>query len=48
MEINYAIVIPAAVLAILLTIWLVRRNRKDKKKYEQQMNKAEDAPDQHT
>lgn len=34
MNINYAVIIPVALAVILLLVFLIRRNHKDKKKFE--------------
>jgi preprotein translocase subunit YajC len=47
MEINYAIVIPVVLVAVLFVAWLVRRNMKDEKKIENEMNQAEIKPEKH-
>lgn len=47
MEINYAIVIPVFIVVVLLILFLMFRNNKDRKKYEKDAAKSEIKPDQH-
>lgn len=47
MEINYVIVVPVILLAILFVVWIIRRNRKDEKKFEKEMNESEILPEKH-
>ncbi|WP_256003443.1 hypothetical protein [Pedobacter deserti] len=47
MEVNYVIVIPVALVVLLLVGWLIRRNSKDRKKFEQESINAEIKPETH-
>ncbi len=48
MNINYLLVGAVLFLVIFLIIYLIRRNRKDEKILEHDMNMAEMKPDEHT
>ena len=41
MEINYYILVPVLIVILAGIIYLIRRNRKDKKRYEKEVNAAE-------
>lgn len=41
MEINYYILVPILLVIIAGIIYLIRRNKKDKKEYEKEINTAE-------
>ncbi|MGY4539438.1 hypothetical protein ACVW0P_003872 [Mucilaginibacter sp. UYNi724] len=47
MEINYLIVVPVVLVAILLIFWLIKRNVKDEKKFEQESNQSDLKPEKH-
>lgn len=47
MEVNYYIVIPVGLLVVLMLIWLMRRNSKDKKKFEKSLIDSERQPEKH-
>ena len=47
MEINYLVVVPVLILVIALILFLIRRNRKDQKKLEQELNESELKPEKH-
>jgi hypothetical protein len=47
MEINYPIVIAVLVAVILLLVYLIWKDQKDRKKFEKQFTKSELDPDKH-
>jgi len=47
MEINYPIVGVILLIAFLLIIFLIRRNKKDQKAFEKNVNESEIEPEQH-
>lgn len=47
MEVNYPIVGLVLIAAIGLIVFLIRRNRKDKKKYEREVIQSEIKPEKH-
>lgn len=47
MEVNYYIVIPVGLVVFLLLIWLMRRNSKDKAKYEKSLIDSDTRPEKH-
>lgn len=47
MEINYFIIIPILVLAIILLIFLIKKNKKDQKKFIEDMNRDIGEPENH-
>jgi len=47
MEINYLVVVPVLILVIALILFLIRRNRKDQKKLERELNQSELKPEKH-
>lgn len=48
MEINYPLIAAVALAAILLLVFLIRRNQKDKKDFEQEFKKSELDPEKHS
>lgn len=47
MEINYFIVVPFLLAAIVLLVFMIRRNQKDEKKFEEKMNQDLGEPERH-
>jgi len=48
MQINYTIVVPVLIAVIVLIIYLIIRNSKDEKKFEEDINKEADTkPEKH-
>ncbi len=47
MKANYPIVVIVVIAAIILITFLVRRNRKDEKKFEKDLNQSEMKPEKH-
>ena len=47
MEINYVILVPVVLAVIALIFYLVRRNNKDRAKYEKESNDPAAVPDKH-
>jgi hypothetical protein len=47
MEINYYIILPVGLIIVLLLIWLLRRNSKDKKDYEKELIDSDQNPGKH-
>jgi hypothetical protein len=47
MEMNYLIVAAVAVVVIILIVWIIRRNQKDKKKFESEIINSEVKPEAH-
>jgi hypothetical protein len=47
MEINYYIILPVGLILVLLLVWLIRRNSKDKKDYEKELIDSDQKPDKH-
>jgi len=47
MEINYYIVFPVGLIIVLLMVWLIRRNTRDKKEYEKELIEGQKKPDKH-
>ena len=47
MEMNYLIVAGVFLLVIILIIWMIRRNQKDKKKFEKEIINSELKPESH-
>jgi len=47
MEINYAIAVPVFIAFVVLIIFLIRKNNKDKKKMEKEMIDSEIKPKKH-
>ncbi|MGK6349685.1 FeoB-associated Cys-rich membrane protein [Parapedobacter sp. DT-150] len=48
MEINYMIVALVLLGVIILVIWLIRRNQKDKKELERKLNLSDLEPEKHS
>jgi preprotein translocase subunit YajC len=48
MDVNYVVVALAVLGIILLIVFLIRRNNKDRRDFEKQLNDTEIKPDQHT
>jgi len=47
MEANYFIIVPILLAAIALLIYVIVRNQRDKKKFEEDMNKDSGEPESH-
>jgi preprotein translocase subunit YajC len=47
MEIDYFIIVPILVAAIALLVFVIIRNQKDEKKFEEDMNKDTGDPERH-
>jgi len=47
MEMNYLIVAGVFLLVIILITWMIRRNQKDKKKFEKEIINSELKPESH-
>lgn len=47
MEIDYFIFVPIVFFALILVGFLIKRNRKDEKKFEEDMNKDTGDPESH-
>lgn len=47
MELNYAIIIPVVLIVVIFIVWLIRRNMKDEKKFEDEINRSEIKPEKH-
>ena len=47
MEIDYYIIVPILVAAIALLVFVIIRNQKDEKKFEEDMNKDSGDPESH-
>jgi hypothetical protein len=47
MEINYYIILPVGLIVVLLLVWLIRRNAKDKKDYQKELIDSDQKPDKH-
>ncbi len=47
MEINYNILVPIIFIVLVLILFLIRKNRKDAKKFEKQANETETITDKH-
>ena len=47
MEVNYFIVVLVLLAAILFILWFIKRNRKDKKEFEKEINQKELTPEKH-
>jgi len=47
MEINYFIFVPIVLIAIILMCFIIKRNQKDEKKFEEDMNKDSGDPESH-
>jgi preprotein translocase subunit YajC len=48
MDVNYVVVALVVLGIILLIVFLIRRNNKDRRDFEKQLNDTEIKPDQHT
>lgn len=48
MEVNYVIVALALLGVIILVIWLIKRNLKDKKELERKLNLSDLEPEKHS
>jgi len=47
MEIDYFIIVPILLAAIVLLVYVIIRNQKDEKKFEEDMNKDTGEPESH-
>jgi len=47
MEVNYNIIVPVVFAVLVLILFLIRRNRKDAKKFEKEVNQTETITDKH-
>lgn len=47
MEVNYLITVPVLIVVIVLIIYLIRRNRRDQKKFEKEIIESEIKPEKH-
>lgn len=47
MGINYLIIIPILILVVLLVVFFAIKNRKDRARFEQQVNEMETRPENH-
>jgi len=47
MEINYTILVPVIVAVIILIFYLIKRNNKDRQRYEKESNDPAATPDKH-
>ena len=47
MEVNYYILIPVLIVVIIGIIYLIRRNQRDEKKFEKEVNNTETITDKH-
>jgi preprotein translocase subunit YajC len=47
MEVNYVVIGLILLAAIVFIVWFIKRNRKDKKEFEEEINRKELPPEQH-
>jgi preprotein translocase subunit YajC len=47
MDTNYSLVVLAVIIAVCLVIFLVLRNKKDRKKFEENVNQPDVPPEKH-
>ncbi len=47
MNVDYGWVIGIAIIVLILIVWIIARNRKDQKDFEEEVNKSEMRPEKH-